>query len=196
VKSLPLILIFIGALTVFWWGIRNRTTKQQRVLATVVLGAVVLLEYLFVVFFPRPAGALVAFLVMGGIGLALIGAFFYVAMRIGVRKNQREVAKHRDLALKLAWYRSIQNGVPGAVVDRVAELRALGFRLVIDFQNPAEEQASLLFRDRGSIYAEVLQLPPGKHPSSGELIVELTSDLTRGTPDHLHVGPRTPSGGR
>jgi hypothetical protein len=58
VKSLPLILIFIGALTVFWWGIRNRTTKQQRVLATVVLGAVVLLEYLFVVFFPRPAGAL------------------------------------------------------------------------------------------------------------------------------------------
>jgi hypothetical protein len=114
VKPLPLILIFIGVLTVFWWGMRNRATKQQRVLGTVLLGAVVLLEDLFVVFVPRPAGALVAFLVMGSIGLALIGAFLYVAMRIEVRKNQRAVAKHRDLALKLAWYRSIQNGVTGS----------------------------------------------------------------------------------
>ena len=81
-KSLPFILISIGVLTVYWWGMRNRATKQQRVRGAIFLGAVALLAFLFVDFFPRPAGALAAFLVMGSIGLALIVAFIYVGTRV------------------------------------------------------------------------------------------------------------------
>ena len=176
-KPLAVVIAFVGLLSLFWWASRNQDTRRQRIRWTIVVGTAMLLGALGVVLFPRSAALLIVLGLIGLVGIGVIASLLYLAWLVIVSLNRRKYAERRDLALSQDWYRELKEGITGATRDRVVELEALGFQRTLDFRTDDATQGSILIRERGPIYAEVSQPPPGTRPGSGELITELTTHL-------------------